>query len=253
MMNTQIPCPVCGGVSAPLDVVDFNKSCEELRGKFLPLSGIPIYYYQCGSCQFCFAPEFASWGFKDFEEKIYNQDYIQIDPDYLEVRPRNNAGSLVSMFGERGPGIRHLDFGGGIGLMSKLLREEANWQSTSFDPFVNKDVDPATLGQFDLITVFEVFEHVPNVGELVKTLSSLLVPDGIVLFCTLMSDGNIVPGQRLCWWYASPRNGHISLFSRQSLKLLGAKVGFKGGSFSDDFHVFWKQVPPWASHMIQVD
>jgi hypothetical protein len=35
------------------------------------------------------------------------------------------------------------------------------------------------------------------------------------MFSTLLSDGNIKLGQKLTWWYASPRNGHISLFSRR--------------------------------------
>jgi hypothetical protein len=40
-----------------------------------------------------------------------------------------------------------------------------------------------------------------------------------VLFSTLLSDGEIVRGRPLRWWYAAPRNGHISLFSAQSLRL----------------------------------
>lgn len=250
-MNTHISCPVCGGRCSLLDVVDFNKSCEEARGKFLELSGIPIYYTLCSNCHFCFAPEFTKWELRDFEEKIYNEDYILVDPDYLDIRPRSNAKSLMTMFPEHENKIKHLDFGGGGGLLSRVLQEE-NWKSTSFDPFVDKSVKPSTLGQFDLITAFEVFEHVPDVCELIKNLSLLLAPNGIVLFSTLASDGNIAPYQRINWLYASPRNGHISLFSKKSLAILGAKEGFNFGSFSDGYHVFWKQIPSWASHLIRV-
>jgi hypothetical protein len=48
------------------------------------------------------------------------------------------------------------------------------------------DINNRGGGGFDLISAFEVFEHV-----------------------------NIRSGRRLDWWYASLRNGHISLYSRK--------------------------------------
>lgn len=243
-------CPVCQGISYPLDVVDFNKSCEETRGNYLPLSLIPVYYYFCERCGFCFAPEFSQWRLEDFETKIYNSDYKIVDPDYAEVRPRANARTLINLFGTQGLGIRHIDYGGGKGLLSKVLLD-SGWQSTSYDPFIYRDMQLETFGKFQLVTAFEVFEHTPDVGQLVSNLSLLLSQDGILLFSTLISDGKIGPRQRLNWWYASPRNGHISLFSSKSLSILGAKEGFHFGSFSPGLHAFWRDVPPWASHIIQ--
>ena len=38
-----------------------------------------------------------------------------------------------------------------------------------------------------------------------------------MLFSTALSDGGLARNQRLRWWYASPRNGHISLFSHRSV------------------------------------
>jgi len=108
-----LSCPICDGNCKPLDVVDFNKSCEEARGKFLRLSGISIYYYLCNQCGFCFAPEFRQWDLKDFEEKIYNEKYIEVDPDYKTVRPEANARDLITMFNGKEPDIKHLDYGGG--------------------------------------------------------------------------------------------------------------------------------------------
>ena len=184
-MIAPINCPICNSTCFPLDVVDFNKSCEELRGKFLELAEIPVYYFLCSGCQFCFAPEFAEWKKADFEEKIYNKDYIRVDPDYLEVRPRSNAASLIAMFSERGYGIRHLDYGGGNGLMSQILNE-SGWQSTSYDPFNDEYVEPDQLGLFDLITAYEVFEHVFDVRRLAANLSYLLASDGMILFLSLI-------------------------------------------------------------------
>jgi SAM-dependent methyltransferase len=250
-MKKILLCPICSAPSPLLDVVDFNKSCEELRGKFVSLSGTSVYYARCGNCGYCFAPEIAGWKLEEFEEKIYNKEYVLFDPDYIESRPRSNALSLISMFGDKANSVKHLDYGGGDGLLSKTLKE-SSWQSISYDPFVNRDIGIAQLGKFDLITLYEVFEHVPDPIQLMSNLRSLLNQNGVILFSTLLSDGNININQRLSWWYASPRNGHISLFSRKSLSILAQNNGFNFGSFSDGFHIFFTDIPSWARHLVRV-
>ena len=245
-------CPICDGAATALDVVDFNKSCVEGSGTFLPLSGIPIYYFLCGQCGFCFAPEMHRWKPEDFAAKIYNDDYVQVDPDWIETRPRGNAQHLVQMFGAAGQEIRHLDYGGGIGLMSDLLQGEG-WRSTSYDPFVDLHLRMDDLGTFNLITSFEVFEHVPDSTRLIADLSSRLDDEGLIYFSTLLNEGNVAPRQRLSWWYASPRNGHISLYSRESLARLGAKEGLSFGSLTPNLHVFWRRVPTWAEHLFNAE
>ena len=247
-MLPSASCPVCESPSRPYDVVDLNKSCEEQRGKFLPLAGVPIYYYLCQSCGFCFAPEFSSWPLEEFESKIYTDAYITVDPDYLENRPRDNAQLLTQLFGVSRTSIRHLDYGGGNGLLSKLL-VDSGWESSSYDPFVDRQVQINDLGKFDLISAFEVFEHVPTPSRLIGDLASLIKDDGLVIFTTLISEGNIDPAKRLSWWYASPRNGHVSLYTANSLALLGAKKGFQYASFSnlpDLLHVYFRNIPHWA-------
>jgi 2-polyprenyl-3-methyl-5-hydroxy-6-metoxy-1,4-benzoquinol methylase len=106
------------------------------------------------------------------------------------------------------------------------------------------------LGKFDLITAFEVFEHVPDVDMLMSDLRALLAPGGIVLFSTLLSDGQILQNRRLDWWYASPRNGHISLFSRASLVLLAKRHGYTYGDMNYLFHFLWTTIPDWAKHTL---
>ena len=79
---------------------------------------------------------------------------------------------------------------------------------------------------------------------------SLMKEDSIVLFSTLLSDNNIKPGQRLSWWYASPRNGHISLFSKKSLQQISAKNELRLGHFSQGFHMLFNKIPRWGAHLI---
>ena len=112
-------------------------------------------------------------------------------------------------------------------------------------------VSISSLSQFNLITAFEVFEHVVDPNVLMNNLKTLLAPDGLVIFSTLLSDNDIVPGRRLTWWYAAPRNGHVSLFSANSLKLLAGNFGFNLCSFSPNLHALFVSIPQWATHIIR--
>lgn len=128
---------------------------------------------------------------------------------------------------------------------------KSQWKSTSYDPFINFETNLEALGKFNLITAYEVFEHVPDIDNLMAQLSLLLDKQGMILFSTLLSDGNIKANQRLNWWYAAPRNGHISLFSQASLSLLAKKYQFTLASYSTGFHVMFKQIPTWAAHLFK--
>ncbi len=247
--NSASACPVCRDQAGLLDSVDFNKSCEEARGVHLPPSGESVAYYLCGRCGFCFAPDLKAWSMDEFERRIYNDGYREIDPDYVQVRPENNAELLHTLFS--GSAVRHLDYGGGPGLLSRILTS-LSWDSRSYDPFVDKDVRIDALGTFDLVTAFEVFEHVPNVDALFADLTKLLRPDGMLVFSTLLSDGEIARGKPLTWWYASPRNGHISLFSADSLRIETEKHDLELRSLSENLHAAFRTVPPpWANRLIR--
>lgn len=245
-------CLVCGQAAPLYDVVDFNKSCEENRGHFLPLSGHAVYYARCSGCEYTFAPEFSSWTDQDFLEKIYNDDYIKVDPDYLDKRQQENAGLLNNFFGIYRMHLRHLDYGGGNGTLARLL-QGAQWDSVSYDPFPQNPARIEDLGRFNLITAFEVFEHVPNPHRMMDNMVKLLDgPDCMIFFSTAVSDGLIKDNARLDWWYAAPRNGHIGIHTTQSLKKLGQMFGLKYSSMGRSFHVYYRNFPPWAEQLTKV-
>lgn len=241
-------CPVCAGASRLLDVLDFNRTCLDLR---LPLSGTPVYYAICEHCGFVFSPEFLAWRREEFAERVYNDSYALVDPDSRGARALANARFLVDALGPDCRSIDHLDFGGGEGALSRILQQHG-WNSRSCDPFFAGEgpdrEEPE--GRFDLITAFEVMEHAPRPNELLEQLRQHMDQRCLVLFSTLLSDGNILPGQRLTWWYASPRNGHISLFSRASLSLLARRHGLAFGSLGAGLHYFLNQRPEWASRVL---
>jgi hypothetical protein len=250
-MVENLSCPVCARPAALHDVVDFNKSCEEDNGKFLPLSGVPVYYALCRHCGFLFAPQFQTWTDEDFGREIYNNDYTAIDPDHEGARPLSNADKLDGLLGANKAAIRHLDYGGGTGLLSQALTAKG-WTSKSYDRFYDQDAPLAADESFDLITAFEVFEHAPDVQAMMKELTRHAHERTFIMFTTFTHDKAVRPNERINWWYVAPRNGHVSIYSMFSLDLLGRQHGWKFGSFNDYTHCFCKTVPDWAAQLISL-
>lgn len=191
-----------------------------------------------------------NWTNDEFHSRIYNEDYAIVDPDYLNKRPEFNFSLLERFFKNVKNVITHLDYGGGNGSLSKKL-VEAGWNSKSYDPFSETENNISNIEKFNLITAFEVFEHAPNPNLLMEKIINLINDDGVVILSTLINDGNIKVNQRLDWWYASPRNGHVSLFSLKSLKILGEKYNFNFASMGVGYHVYFKKYPSWARSLTE--
>lgn len=240
-------CKTCSGQARVTGVVDFSRcGADVLAGrKVEPYSGTPVYYYLCGNCGFVFTRAFDHWTTNDFAQHIYNADYVRHDPDYLDARPRANAQALHADFGASKATSRVLDYGSGLGLLEKHLRELGFANVESFDPFTSPD---RPRGRFDMITCFEVFEHSTRPADLMADLKSMLTEDGAILFSTLLCTPEIVSQGIANWWYCGPRNGHVSFFSAASLLELGRKHGLQLGSFNAARHVFYQTlVPVWLA------
>jgi SAM-dependent methyltransferase len=237
------PCKVCSGATRLFDVADFHSSCEEQRGKYLRLSGVPIYYRRCGGCGLIFTDAFDDWTPDQFKLFIYNDDYSEVDPDFATVRPTGTAKRIQLWFGQAAARLKILDYGGGNGLAASIMRSDG-FDANTYDPF-HPPFDARPAGRFNLITCIETFEHVTDPARLVEDIVSLLTDDGLVIFSTLVQPAD-VEIRRLSWWYAAPRNGHITLFSRPALEALWRGVGFQFRSFNDNLHAAYRTPPDFA-------
>jgi SAM-dependent methyltransferase len=238
-------CKVCQGPSPLFGVVDFHKSCIEAEGRRLAISGCPVYYRRCQHCAFTFTNAFDLWTKENFRQHIYNELYVTVDPDFVELRPSGNAKLIAESFQASRLSLQILDFGGGTGLLARRLRDQG-FSATTYDPFSNFDVMPSD--KFDLISCFEVLEHVPFPTETVAGMVSLLKSSGAILFSTLLQP-SVFEQIGLNWWYASPRNGHVSLYSTPSLAHLFKRHDMKVASFSEGLHIAYAQVPSFAAHL----
>ena len=92
--------------------------------------------------------------------------------------------------------LKVLDFGCGSGYGSKVLKENFK-DVTSFDVYpdsyipkdivVNQDIESVKKSKYDIITCFEVIEHINEEGQhkLMEDLSSLLTDKGILFISTV--------------------------------------------------------------------
>ncbi len=240
-------CKCCGASAFPCGVVDFHKNCEIARRRVLGISGVPIYYYRCPACRFLFTTAFDDFSEEDFRRYVYNEEYALVDPDYRDERPRANAAMLSSLFATARP-RRILDYGGGNGALAESLRAAGFPDVETYDPFVPcYSARPA--GRFDCVVSFEVIEHSTDPERTFADMSDFLTEPGLIVFSTLLQPADI-DRQGLNWWYAGPRNGHVSLFSRESLGALIESIGFGFASFNDNLHVAFREVPDFARHFL---
>jgi 2-polyprenyl-6-hydroxyphenyl methylase/3-demethylubiquinone-9 3-methyltransferase len=242
----ELPCKCCGATAAIYGVVDFSKNCSMRRGVVLPPTGVPIYYHRCPACQFIFTGAFDLFTEGDFRRHIYNDDYRLVDPDFEVARPRSLAQIFSKLFPENRPS-HLLDYGGGNGAMAEALRAAGFPHVDTYDPLVPRHATRPAM-RYDCITSFEVAEHSTDPKRTFADMVDLLADPGLIVFSTLVQPADI-DKQGLNWWYAGPRNGHVSLFSRASLGRIVQSLGFTIGSFNDNMHIMFRTLPAFAKHL----
>lgn len=204
--------------------MDFNKSCEEHNGKYLEYCGIPVYYLKCNHCDHIFTSDFDHWTKEEFKENIYNSEYLSVDPEYNGERSRRDV-EWFSKAISYNKNIEILDYGAGPAVFGSELVKQG-FKVDSWDPMWDAPISWPQNKKFDLITAFEVLEHSPTPKETIKEMQQWLKPTGQILITTLVND--ILQGKRdPTYWYLSPRNGHVAMFSNKSIEELFSSIGMK--------------------------
>ena len=229
-------CKVCGGSTRLLDSVD-RGMCVGYGERF-PFGQIGeiASYHVCGACGFVFTDFFDAWSAEDFAEKIYNKDYVLVDPDYASARPTQMGRWTADLLADAPRTLRFLDYGAGSGILGDQLRASGFRKVSAWDPFSSPT---RPRGPFDVITCYEVLEHVVNPDAVFGELRTLLASGGGVLLSTHLVPGDI-SDLRSDWWYLGPRNGHISLFSAAALSRLAERHGMMFRTNGKDFHILYR-------------
>lgn len=201
------------------------------RAVRLPVRQVPTDLYRCGTCGLY---EFPA---PDWLDAAYSDPIAAIDVGIatrcLYAARVTEAVVRAEKLGDR----RHLDYGGGYGLLTRQLRDRgidmyhqdplaANLFAQTFEGEVDDD--------YGAVTLIEVFEHLSDPLELMHTLSrhaeliiisTVVVPDPI---------DDITD-----WWYLIPDLGqHITFYTPKALEMIAQQVGMHVVSNGINLHVF---------------
>lgn len=200
-----------------------------------------VSYYQCSKCNFLQTEE-PYW----LEEAYSSGAISALDTGILYrnflLRERTKA-ILLNLY-ENFYTFQALDYGGGEGIFVRMMRDMGfNFyrQDLYADNLYARFFDILDLpkgSKFDVLTTFEVFEHlVDPIAEIKK----MLTYSDIIIFSTELqpSDEN---SNLEDWWYIVPETGqHISFYTVTSLKQIGDKLGLNLYTDHLNLHIFSKQ------------
>lgn len=195
-----------------------------------------VKYYRCRKCQFIFT-ESPYWLNEAYSSAITRLDIGLVQRNQL-MTPVVKA-IINNWFNTN---ARYIDYGGGYGLLVRMMRDEGfdfYRQDIYCDNLYAQSFDISDLPPFraELLTAFEVFEHLVNpVEELEKML---MLSDTILFSTTIQPFADVHPES---WWYFTPETGqHISLYSKASLQALADRFGMNYYQGDKSVHLFSKK------------
>lgn len=211
-------CKICGSQSKFL----FQ---EKILNKY------DVDYYKCTECGFVQTEE-PYWLNEAYSNAITSLDIGLLGRNiyYLPI-----VSSIIKSFFKKEASF--LDYGGGYGIFVRLMRDKG-FNFYRYDTYCENifakghDEDSDNL-KYELVTSFEVFEHLSNP---IEEISKMLQKSRNIFFSTELQPE--VFTQEKDWWYVAPQTGqHISFYTMDSLKYIAKKFNLNLYSNGQTFHL----------------
>jgi hypothetical protein len=217
------------------------------HGTSLVLGKYEARYLVCPECGFVSVAD-PHWLAEAYQSAIAEEDLGSL---WRAVRYSKAVKSLINLGGfDRGG--RFLDFGGGFGLFVRQMRDLGydfryhdahceNLFARGFDANLERDAP------FEIITAFEVFEHLVDPLATIERLASMTLS---IVFSTAVI--STPPPKLGDWWYYLPSTGqHISFYSHRSLAIIGKRLGLRSYSRGKEIHMLSsKNIPEPLFNMV---
>ena len=203
---SSVPCRLC---DAPATEV-----CRQLV-----LRRHDVGYFLCPTCDLL-QTEKPYWLDQAYDDAVAVLDTGAIDRNLLCADLTTVIARLLKVT----PRSRCLDFGGGHGVFTRLMRDRGldfGWSDKFAPNLYARGFEAESTQTHDLVTAFEVFEHFDDVrGEIDRLFSP---GHRFVLASTFLHRGH-----RDRWWYYVPEVGqHVSFYSRQTMTFIAEKYGYQ--------------------------
>lgn len=198
-------CKVCTSGTEPA----FN---ARILGKY------ETVYYRCGSCGFMQTGE-LHWLAESYASAI---NEIDLGPVDRAVRGSKQIEGLILSSFDRS--AKFIDYGAGYGVLVRLMRDRGfdfHWHDRYCENLFAKHFVAEPGQAFELLTAFEVFEHLVDPLAEIKTM---LGYSSNLLFSTLL----VPAGARSAadWWYFAPEHGqHVAFYTVDALQVLATTFG----------------------------
>lgn len=191
-----------------------------------------VSYYRCTCCGFV-QTEAPHWLDEAYSEAINFSDIGLLGRN---VRLSRIVKVLICAFFN--PDNSFLDFGGGYGMLVRLMRDQGfdffRYDKYCQNLFANGfDLSDITDGEFELVTAFEFFEHIHDPVTEVERLLNL--SPNIFFTTELLPGSSPQPGS---WWYYGTEHGqHISFYTLESLQALAERFSLNLYTARGCFHL----------------
>lgn len=179
------------------------------------LNKYDIKYFKCNNCGYLFTEE-PFW-----LDEAYSRPINLSDTGLLE---RNNYFSrilsvLIFFFFDNKKSF--LDYAGGYGVFTRLMRD-IGFDFYWYDPYTQNlfangfEFEKSSEIKFELLTEFEVFEHLVNPKKELENM--LLLSDTIIFSTELMQEE--IPNVNDWWYYGLNHGQHISFYTPKTISRL---------------------------------
>ena len=219
VMESQELCAVCSGGTSFL----FS---YEVRGKH------QASLHECHNCRFTYISN-PHWLDESFSSELNDLDIGSVDrclvlADFVEVLIRSMKSSKS----------RFLDWGGGYGLLSRIMRDRG-LDFASHDiytrPLFVESSSNLNSETFELITMSEVALHLVDP---VPVFTKIMESTDVLVFTAVIAP-TVIPND---WWYLMPDTGqHVAIYHEETLQVLAKKLGVQVTSDGRFFHVLHRK------------
>lgn len=205
-----------------------------------------VQYYRCEHCSFI-QTEDPYWLNEAYQRPINISDVGILDRNIFLMKIVSSI--LFFYFNKNGA---HLDYAGGYGIFTRLMRDigyDYYWSDPHtknlFAPtfeYNNKPDKP-----IETITAFEAFEHFVDPR---KELEQILSISKTIIFSTQLVPSKTPQPEE--WWYYGREHGqHVSLYSSATLSHLAKENGLHFYSNGINIHIFTpKKISPYILKFI---
>jgi len=215
--SREEPCRVC---TSPSRFVFDQTVLEEHQ----------VRYYECEQCGYL-QTETPYWLDQAYANAINDSD------TGIMMRNRQNLGRVIMTLLSIGQlNGMVIDHAGGYGILVRLLRDagiDARWSDKYCENLLAKGFEAETKC-CDLLTAFEVFEHLVDP---VTELRDMLASAPAVLISTELLPDASTPVRD--WWYLGTHHGqHVGFFTVATLESMARQIGCYHATDGRSTHLF---------------